>query len=392
VKLAQRVRILAESATLAVSAKAARMKSEGIDVISFGAGEPDFDTPEPIKQAAVTALLDGQTKYGKPASGLPAAKRAVCEKLARENRLRYTPNQVIITSGGKMAINLAMQALIDPGDEVVIPAPYWVSYPEIAKLVGGVPIVVMGTEERDYKLTPGELHRVLTPRTKMFVHTSPSNPSGVTYSPDETRALGEVLQEHDLFVLSDEIYDRLVFDGQAFESYAAIGERAFAQTITINALSKSYAMTGWRLGYAAGPAEVINAMAKLQSQFTSGTVTFNQYALIEALTGDQQPVEAMRREFQRRAYFMHQRLAALPGVRCPKPTGAFYCFPNVSGTYARLGVSGSIEFSDLLLEEARVAVVPGIAFGMDGHVRMSFAAGMEELRAGLDRIEKWLAR
>ncbi len=389
-KLAERVRNLAESATLAVTAKAARMKADGIDVVSFGAGEPDFDTPQHIKDAGIAAIQAGHTKYSKPASGIPAAKRAVCEKLARENSLHYTPNQVIITASGKMACYLVMSSLIDPGDEVIIPAPYWVSYPEIAKLVGGVPVTVAGRESNDFKLTPADLKPVLSNRTKLFVLTSPSNPSGVTYSPDELRALADVLHEYDLFVMSDEIYDRLVYDGQECSSYAAVSEQAYAHAITVNAVSKTYAMTGWRTGYAAGPAEVINAMSKLQTQSTSGAVTFNQHALVEALTGDQAPVEQMRLEFQKRGRHMYERLIAIPGVRCPKPTGAFYCFPNLSETYSKLGVAGSLEFAELLLEEARVAVVPGIAFGLDGHARLSFAASMEQIDEGLTRIEAYL--
>jgi len=390
-KLAGRVRNLAESATLAVTSKAARMKADGIDVISFGAGEPDFDTPDHIKRAGIAAIQAGHTKYCKPTSGIPEAKKAVCLKLERENRLHYTPNQVIITASGKMAIYLLMHAVIDPGDEVVIPAPYWVSYPEIAKLVGGVPIIVAGPEENDYKLTPGDLRPVLSSRTKLFILTSPSNPSGVTYSADELHALAAVLHEHDLVVLSDEIYDRLVYNGQEFVSYAAVSDAAYAHAVTVNAVSKTYAMTGWRTGYAAGPAEIINAMAKLQSQSTSGAVTFNQHALVEALTGDQAPVERMRLEFQKRGKHMYERLMGIPGVRCPRPTGAFYCFPNFAETYSRLGVGGSLEFAELLLQEALVAVVPGIAFGMDAHARLSFAASMEQIDQGLSRIEKFLA-
>ncbi len=391
-KLSERVRNLAESATLAVTARAARMRADGIDVISFSAGEPDFDTPAHIKRAAIVALEAGETKYSKPASGIPQAKKAVCQKLARDNKLSYTPDQVIITASGKMAISLLMHALVDPGDEVVIPAPYWVSYPEIAKLVGGVPVIVKGCVENDFKLTPDDLRPVLSDRTKLFILNSPSNPSGVTYTPAELQRLAELLSEHDLLVMSDELYDRLVFDGQDFISYAAISERTFANTITINGASKAYAMTGWRIGYAAGPAEVIKAMCKLQTQSTSGAVTFNQHALVEALTGDQAPVERMRLAYQSRALYMRESLIAMPGVGCPKPSGAFYCFPDVSATFANLGVSGSAQFAERLLAEARVAVVPGIAFGMDKHVRLSFATSMEQITEGLKRIGAFLAR
>lgn len=390
-KLAQRIEDLAESATLAVSAKAARMKADGIDVVGFGAGEPDFDTPDNIKDAAIAAIKAGHTKYSKPASGIPAAKQAVCDKLARENDLRYEPGQIIVTAGGKMCLYLAFQALLDAGDEVVIPKPYWVSYPEMVKLAGGTPVFIEGPENNDYKLTPDIMRAALTERTRIVVLTSPSNPSGVTYDPNELRAIAEVLQDRKLIVFSDEIYDRLVYGDQQRISYAAIGDKAYAQTLTFNGASKTFAMTGWRLGYAAGPAKLIKGMCKLQTQTTSGAATFSQHALIEALNGDQSSVESMRREFEKRAVYMHERLTAMPGVRCPIPTGAFYCFPNVAGTYERLGVSGSIAFSERLLEQANVAVVPGIAFGLDAHVRLSFAASMEQIEKGLDRIEAMLS-
>jgi aspartate aminotransferase len=391
-RLAQRVLQLEESATLAVSAKAARMQAEGVDIISFGAGEPDFPTPAHVARAGIQAIEAGKTKYSKPASGHPAARRAVCEKFARENQLSYQPDQVVLTVGGKEAVFLAVMAVVNPGDEVVIPAPYWVSYPEIVKLAGGVPVFVSGPEERDYKLSAPLLRGVLSPKTKMVIVNSPSNPSGVTYSPTEMRELASVLEDRELVVLSDEIYDQLLYDGQRTISYAAINERAYAQTITAHALSKTYSMTGWRIGYAAGPKDVVSAMAKLQSQSTSGTVTFIQEALIAALTSDQKDVERMRGEFERRARHMRERLCAMPGIRCPRPTGAFYCFPNVSETYKRLEVSGSVDFADRLLAEARVAVVPGIGFGMDAHVRLSFACDQRHMDEGLDRIRAFLTR
>ena len=389
-KLSRRVQELHESATLAVSAKAARMQADGVDVVGFGAGELDFPTPLHIKQAGIKAINDGQTAYPKPASGLIVAKKAVCTKFSRDNGLTYRPEQVIVTAGGKDGIYLAIQSLIDPGDEVVIPIPYWVSYPEIVKLAGGVPIFVAGPEKSDYKLSPNDLDKVLTSRTRAVFINSPSNPSGVTYHPDEIRALAAVLEGRDLTVLSDEIYDELLYDGQQTLSYAAASPAAFAQTLTLNSASKTYAMTGWRIGYAAGSVEIIQAMAKIQSQTTSGAVTFNQIALAEALAGDQSNVHAIRAELEGRARFMHQRLSAMPGVTCPKPTGAFYCFPNVSGTFSRLGVKGSHGFADRLLDEARVAVVPGEAFGLDAHVRLSFSTSMKQIEQGLQRLDRFL--
>jgi len=390
-KLSKRVVALAESATLAVSAKAAKMKADGVDVVSFGAGEPDFDTPVHIRQAAIEALNTGQTKYPNPASGIAVARKAVCDSLVRDAKLRYAPEQVIITSGGKDAAYLAFHALLDPGDEVIIPKPYWVSYPEMVRLAEGTPVFVAGPERSDYKLTPELLRAAITPRTRIFVFNSPSNPSGVTYHPDEVRALATVLQERDIIVFADEIYDRLLYAGQKSMSYAAVSDKAFAQTLTCNSASKTYAMPGWRLGYAAGPTEIIKAMAKLQSQSTSGAATFSQIAYAAALTDSQACVESMRGEFERRAAHMWKRLTAISGVRCPRPTGAFYCFPNVSSHYARLGVNDSTQFAGKLLESAKVAVVPGGAFGLDQHVRLSFAASMQTIDKGLDRIQAFLA-
>lgn len=391
-RLARRVVELEESSTLAVSAKAAKMKAEGIDVVGFGVGEPDFPTPANIVRAGVNAIQAGHTKYPTPTSGLVAAKKAVCFKFQRDNGLDYKPEQVVITPGGKMGVYMAVMALINPGDEVVIPVPYWVSYPEIVKLAGGVSKFVQGKESNDYKLSPSELAASITDRTRLIIFNSPSNPSGVTYSPDETRALAEVIRGRDLFVLSDEIYDQMLYFGQQTLSFAAASSEAFARTITLNAGSKTYSMTGWRIGYAAGPKEVIDAMAKLQSQTTSGPATFTQHALAAALSEDQASVETMRVQFERRGKLMWDRLCAMPGVRCPKPTGAFFCFPNVSGTYARLGVKGSGEFASRLLEQAHVAVVPGDGFGADAHIRLSFALGLEAIEKGLDRIAKFVAK
>jgi len=389
-RLAQRVTELAPSATLEVTAQAARLKADGVDVISFGAGEPDFDTPAHIKRACIAAIEGGQTKYSKPASGSAESKRAVCAKLARENGLEYGPEQVVVTSGGKMAFYLAAHALLDPGDEVIIPVPYWVSYPEIVKLAGGVPVFVTGSAANDFRLTPDVLSSALTARTRMFIINSPSNPSGVTYSPDELKALGDALRGRDLVAVSDEIYDQLVYDGQTAMSFAAVSDEVYAKTVTINSASKTYAMTGWRLGYAAGPRDLIAAMCKLQSQSTSGAVTFNQPALAEALSASQACVAEMRIEFARRGKHMWERLSAISGVTCPKPTGAFFCFPNMSRLYTRLGVGGSVEFARRMLEEVHVAVVPGVAFGMDAHTRFSFATSIEQIDAGLDRIERWI--
>jgi len=390
VQIAQRIQLIDESATLAITARAAALKQQGHDVISFGAGEPDFDTPEHIKQAAIKALLAGQTKYPKPASGLAPAKEAVCAKLARENGLNYRPEQVVITVGCKMACQLACLATLNPGDEVIVPVPYWVSYPDLVKLAGGVPVFVCGDEADNFCVRPEQLAAAITSRTRAMFVNSPNNPGGFTYTPEQLRALAGVLAGRDIWVYSDEIYDRLVFGGRSALSFATINPDAYARTVTINGASKTYSMTGWRIGYAAGPVELIRAMAKLQSQGTSGAVTFIQTALAAALNDSQDCVEQMRREYEKRAAHVHRRLSELPGLTCIKPTGAFFAFPNITGACRKLGVRGSVEFCERVLTEARVAIVPGIAFGCDDHARFSFACSMAQIDEGLDRLEKLL--
>lgn len=391
-KLSRRIQQLEESATLAVSAKAAAMQKQGIDVVSFGAGEPDFGTPQHIKDACTAALAAGHTGYAKPASGILAAKEAACSKLKRENDIEYKPSQVLITVGGKEALFLASMVLLDEGDEAILPVPYWVSYPEQIKLAGAKVVPVVGDESRSYKLTADQIAKAITPRTRVLIFNSPSNPGGFTYTPEEVKAVADVVAGKDIIVFSDEMYDRLIYGDQRFVSFAAVRPDMYNQTLTFNAGSKTYSMTGWRAGYVAGPQAIIDNMAKLQSQTTSGTATFNQHALAAALNGDQTPVEAMRREFERRAEYMHDRLNGIKGVTCVRPTGAFYAFPNVSGAYAALGVKGSLDFSAKVLEQAHVALVPGEAFGMDANVRLSFATGMDNIRKGLDRIEGMLGK
>ncbi len=386
-KLADRVSLIEEAATLATAAKAAEMKRAGIDVVGFGAGEPDFDTPEHIKAAANRALAAGHTSYAKPTSGIPEARAAVCKKFLRDNGLIYQPDHVIVTVGGKEALYLAFMALLNPGDEVLLPVPYWVSFAEQIKLCGGVVVPLVGSDATDLKITPQQVAAALTPRTKILVFNSPSNPGGFSYTPAETRAIADVLAERDVIVFSDEMYDQLRYgDARENFSFAAISPAWHERTITFNAASKTHAMTGWRVGYAAGPREIIRAMAKLQTHTTSGTATFIQHALVEALTGDQSHVEKMRREFEQRGRFMYERLCGLKDVTCVRPTGAFYCFPNVSGTYTRLGVKTSVEFCALVLDRVHVALVPGSAFGMDTHVRLSFATDLASITKGVERL------
>ena len=321
---------------------------------------------------------------------MPELKQAVCNKLARENGLTYTPDQVIASVGGKEGLYLAFATLLDPGDEVIVPAPYWVSYPEQVKLCGGVPVIVNAGADQDFKITPQQLRDALTDRTRVFVFNSPSNPTGAAYSPEETEALVEVLADTDVITFSDEMYDRLLYGGRTFKSFGEVSDHAYNHTVTFNAGSKTYSMTGWRVGYAAGPVEIIKGMAKLQSQTTSGAATFTMHALAAALDGDQACVEMMRSEFERRGQFVSDALNRIEGVICPEPGGAFYVFPDVSDTYEQIGVSGSTEWANRLLEDAHVGVVPGSDFGDDNCVRLSFATSMENLEESLRRMEAFL--
>ena len=395
-KISQRAKKVAPSATLAVTNRAKELKAQGIDVVGFGAGEPDFDTPEYIKEAAIKALKEGKTKYT-PASGIPELRAAIARKLETENGLKYTPEQIVVNIGGKHSVYEAMQAVLDPGDELLLPAPYWVTYPEAAGLAGATVKVLETDKKNSYKITPALLKKAITPKTAMLIINSPSNPGGFTYTPDELRALAKVLEGTNVVVMSDEIYEKLIYGDTKFISFAALSPDAFSRTLTLNGLSKTYSMTGWRLGYTAGPLDVIRAMSRLQDHMTSNPVTFAQYAAIAAM-GPQSAaaIEKMRVEFEKRARYMTDRLRAIKGVECTEPTGAFYCFPDVSAHYGRtIGgakITGSMDFAKALLEQAMVGVVPGLPFGCDANVRLSFACSMEQITKGLDRIEKWLSQ
>lgn len=390
-KLSKRSQELTPSATLAVANKAAELRRTGVDVIGFGAGEPDFGTPDHIKAAAKKALDAGHTGYAKPTHGIPEARAAVCRKFKQDNGLDYKPDQVIVTVGGKEALYLACLALLEPGDEAILPVPYWVSFPEQIKLAGAKVVPLFADEKNGMRLTPDQIAAAVTPKTRVLIFNSPSNPGGFAYTPDETRAIASALSGRDIIVFSDEMYDRLRFgDRQEHLSFAAISDEWYAKTITFNAASKTHSMTGWRAGYAAGPLPIIKAMCNLQSHTTSGTPTFVQHALVEALTGDQSHVEVMRKAFEERGEHMWKRLNALKGVSCVRPTGAFYCFPNVSETYGALGVQDSGGFCEAVLQKAHVALVPGDAFGSEAHVRLSFANSMEHINSGLDRLETML--
>jgi aspartate aminotransferase len=394
-KISQRAKKVAPSATLAVTNRAKELKAQGIDVVGFGAGEPDFDTPEYIKEAAIKALKEGKTKYT-PASGIPELKATIAKKLQTENGLNYAPEQIVVNIGGKHSVYEAMQAVLDPGDELLLPAPYWVTYPEAAGLAGATVKVLETDKKNSYKITPAQLKKAITPKTAMLIINSPNNPGGFSYTPDELRALAKTLEGTNVAVMSDEIYEKLIYGDTKFISFASLSEDAFNRTLTLNGLSKTYAMTGWRLGYTAGPLDVIKAMSRLQDHMTSNPVTFAQYAAIAAM-GPQsaEAIEKMRVEFEKRARYMTDRLRAMKGVECTEPTGAFYCFPDVSSHYGRtvsgVKIAGSMDFAKALLEQASVGVVPGLPFGCDKNVRLSFATSMEQITKGLDRMEKWLA-
>jgi len=383
-KLAARVGQVPPSLTLAISAKAKAMKAQGIDVCSFSAGEPDFDTPAHIKAAAKLALDDGKTKYG-PAAGEPKLREAIARKLREENGLCYSAENVIVTNGGKHSLFDLMLALIEAGDEVIIPAPYWLSYPEMVKLAGGTPVIVPTDASTNYKITPEQLRSSITPQTKLFILNSPSNPTGMVYTPGEVKALAEVVVEQDILVVSDEIYEKILYDGAEHLSIGAVGAEIFERTIISSGFAKAFSMTGWRLGYLAGSVELIKAMTTIQGHSTSNVCTFAQYGAIAALEGSQDCVEEMRLAFAQRREVMFERLNAIPGLNCPKPDGAFYMFPNISKTGLK-----SLEFCDALLESQQVAVIPGIAFGADDCIRLSYATDMTSIEKGMDRLEKFV--
>jgi aspartate aminotransferase len=389
--LSARILSIAPSATLAVTDRARELREAGADVISFGAGEPDFPTPPHVCEAAQRAIRDGDTKYPSPVAGKTPLRQAVCEYLKTYCGIEVRPSQVCISMGVKDALYLAFACLLNLGDEVIIPAPYWVSYPDQVRLCDGVPVIVRGTRRDSLKVAAAEIAAAITPRTRMLVLNSPSNPSGEVYSREELSAIADVLRGTNVVVISDEIYHRLVFTDSPATCFASL-PGMLERTITVNGVSKTYAMTGWRLGYAAGPEWIISAMVKMIGQTTSGAVSFVQTAAVEALRGPQDDVEVMRQAYIRRAERMWRRLSAIPDVTCPRPQGAFFCLPDVSRVLARLGLRNSDEFAARLLEEQHVALVAGGPFGVPDHVRLSFATSDAAIDAGLTRIERFLAR
>lgn len=380
------------SSTIAVTTKAAELKAAGRDIIGLGAGEPDFDTPDNIKDAAIAAIRAGKTKYT-AVDGLPELKRAICDKFARENGLTYQPNQISVGTGGKQTLFNALLATLNPGDEVIIPAPYWVSYPDMVLLAGGEPVTVQCPMEDAYKLTPAALEAAITPRTKWFIFNSPSNPTGAGYSRTELKALTDVLMRHPhVWVLTDDMYEHLVFDDFEFCTPAQVEPGLYERTLTCNGVSKAYAMTGWRIGYAAGPVPLIKAMAKIQSQSTSNPCTISQWAAVEALNGPQDYVRESRIVFQRRRDLVVSMLNAAPGVTCPVPEGAFYVYPDISGCIGKTSAGGAKiatdeDFATALLEETGVAVVFGAAFGLSPAFRVSYATSDAALTEACSRIQ-----
>ena len=384
-KLAARVSQISPSLTLAIAAKAKAMQAEGIDVCSFSTGEPDFPTPEHICQAAKKALDEGKTKYG-PAAGEPKLREAIAHKLRVDNNLDYQAENIIVTNGGKYSLFNLMQALIEAGDEVIIPAPYWLSYPEMVKLADGKPVIVNTLAENDYKITPQQLKQAITPQTKLFILNSPSNPTGAVYTPEEIRTLAQVVVDNNLLVVSDEIYEKILYDDVQHLSIGAVSPEIFERTIISNGFAKSYSMTGWRVGYAAAPVELIQAMTKIQGHSTSNVCTFAQYGAIAALESSQACVKEMVAAFAQRREVMYQGIQAINKLSCSKPYGAFYLFIDISAT----GMS-SLEFCDRLLESQQVAAVPGIAFGADNCIRLSYATDLPTIEKGLERLEKFIS-
>jgi aspartate aminotransferase len=382
-QLSSRASTLTPSLTLSIDSKAKTMKSEGIDVCGFGAGEPDFDTPEHIKAAAIAALQAGFTKYT-PSSGIPELRQAVADKFLLDNGIDYKPSQIIISDGAKHSCYNAILATCQPGDEVIIPAPYWLSYPEMVRLAGADPVFVHTREENGWKLTADEFENAMTPRTKMIILNSPGNPTGAVYTKEELDAIGKVAAEEEILILSDEIYEKLVYDDSKHFSIAALGQEYYGLAITVNGFSKSYAMTGWRLGYLGAPESIAKAIDSIQSHSTSNACSFAQKGALAALKGDQQPVADMRDEFNLRREYMLERLSKMPHLSVVRPNGAFYVLVNVS----QLGLT-SQNFADRLLSKANVAVVPGIAFGDDRTVRLSYATSLDVIKKGMDRFEEF---
>ncbi|MDR1396966.1 MAG: pyridoxal phosphate-dependent aminotransferase [Desulfarculales bacterium] len=394
-KLAERVTNVQPSPTLAVDARANAMRAQGIDVINFGVGQPDFETPVHVRQAAKDAIDKGYTRYT-PVDGIPELKKAIVEKFKHDNKLEYALSQVSVNVGGKHSCYLLCQALLNPGDEVIIPAPYWVSFPAMVTLAGGVPVLLPSRQENGFKLTLEDLQAAISPRSRAIIINSPSNPTGTVYNKEELTPLAELAIRQGLIIFSDEIYSSILFDNRTFTSVAALSPDIYNHTVTLNGVSKTYAMTGWRIGYMAGPEDLIKACNKIQSQSTSNPTSISQWASLAALTGPQDEVAANCREFQKRRDYIIKRLLAIPQVTCSTPGGAFYVFPNFSAYYGKKFqsqiIKNSLDLTSYLLDQAQVAVVPGVAFGEDSCLRFSYAVNIEQIETAMNRLDKALAQ
>ncbi len=382
-KISKRAASLAPSLTLAIDSKAKAMKAAGEDVVGFGAGEPDFDTPQHIKDAAAKALADGFTKYT-PSAGIPELREAIASKFKRENGLTYQSSQIIVSCGGKHSCFNVILATCEDGDEVIIPAPYWLSYPEMVKLAGAKPVILETTDKTEFKVTPAQLRAAITPNTRLFILNSPSNPTGSVYSPEEVKALGDICVEKNVLIMSDEIYEHLLYDGAKVKSVASFSPAHYDHTIIVHGFAKAYSMTGWRLGFLAAPGPIAKAIDAVQSHSTSNPTSFAQKGGVEALNGPQDHLPVWLAEYDKRRRYAHAKLNSIPSITCVNAKGAFYLFPNISGTGLK-----SAEFCAKLLEQEKVAAVPGIAFGADDYIRLSYATGMPNIEKGLARIEKF---
>ena len=391
--LSRKAQAVKPSSTLAITAKAKELKAQGIDVVGFGAGEPDFDTPENICDAAVSAIKNGFTKYT-PASGTNELKQAVCDKFQKFNNLHYTPDQIVISNGGKHSLTNVFQAILNPGDEVIIPSPYWLSYPEIVMLADGEPVFVRGEQENGYKVTVEQLQAATTEKTKALILNSPSKPTGMIYSEEELSAIADYVIKNDIYVVADEMYEYLVYDGNRHVSIASLNEEIYKRTITVSGLAKTYAMTGWRIGYTGSSVEIAKLMSGIQSHQTSNPNSIAQKAAVEALTGDQSAMEMMVHEFDVRRKYMYEKISSMHHISAKEPYGAFYVFADISKTlemsYKGKKIETSAEFARILIEEYNVAVVPCTDFGYDDHIRLSYAISIQQIEEGLSRIEKFL--
>ncbi len=389
IRLASRVQQIKPSPTLAISAKAKAMQAAGVDVINFGAGEPDFDTPENIKAAGIKAIQDGFTRYT-AVPGIPELKKAIQQKLERENGLNYEIDEIIVSCGGKHSFYNMAQALLDPGDEIIVPSPYWVSYPPMVQLAGGKAVIIPTTEDQGFKITPEQLGKYITEKTRAVVINSPSNPTGSAYSLAELQELATVIIEHDILVISDEIYEHIIYDGFAQHSIAAVNPQMKERSIILNGVSKSYAMTGWRIGFTAAPAPLVAAMTKIQSQSTSNPTSISQKAAIEAYNGPQDFIAMVLPAFDERRRYIVKALNDIPGISCFNPTGAFYAFPQIKSLLAKSlngqVIASSLNLCALLLDEAKIAAVPGEAFGAPGYLRLSYATSLENIKNGMERL------